>query len=76
MTARIFGWALLHAALLHDAAGGNTQWCAGEVYDWRPLSHRAQRLKKLERENGRLKRLVAELSPDKQILKDVAEGNF
>jgi len=30
----------------------------------------------LERENGKLKRLVAELSLEKQILKDVAEGNF
>jgi hypothetical protein len=27
-------------------------------------------------ENGKLKRLVAELSLDKQILKDIAEGNF
>ena len=36
----------------------------------------ARRLKELERENARLKRLVAELSLDKQILKDVAEGNF
>jgi hypothetical protein len=26
--------------------------------------------------NGKLKRLVAELSLDKQILKDIAEGNF
>jgi hypothetical protein len=30
----------------------------------------------LEKENGRLKRLVAELSLEKQVLKDVAEGNF
>ncbi len=30
----------------------------------------------LERENAKLKRLVAELSLEKQILKDVAEGNF
>ena len=36
----------------------------------------ARRLKELERENGKLKRLVAELSLEKQILKDVAEGNF
>jgi hypothetical protein len=34
------------------------------------------RLKELEKENGKLKRLVAELSLDKQILKDIAEGNF
>ena len=36
----------------------------------------AKRLKELEKENGKLKRLVAELSLDKQILKDMAEGNF
>jgi transposase-like protein len=36
----------------------------------------ARRLKELERENARLKRVVAELSLEKQILKDVAEGNF
>ena len=36
----------------------------------------AKRLRELERENGKLKRLVAELSLEKQILKDVAEGNF
>ena len=30
----------------------------------------AKRLKELEKENGKLKRLVAELSLDKQILKD------
>ena len=36
----------------------------------------AKRLKELERENAKLKRLVAELSLEKQILKDVSEGNF
>jgi transposase-like protein len=36
----------------------------------------AKRLKELEKENDKLKRLVAELSLDKQILKDIAEGNF
>jgi putative transposase len=35
-----------------------------------------KRLKELERENVKLKRLVAELSLEKQILKDVAGGNF
>ncbi len=30
----------------------------------------------LQRENAKLKRLGAELSLEKQILKDVAEGNF
>ena len=36
----------------------------------------ARRLKQLETENGRLKRAVAELSLDNQILKEAAEGNF
>lgn len=36
----------------------------------------AKRLKALEQENAKLKRLVAELSLEKQILKDVAEGNL
>ena len=36
----------------------------------------AKRLKQLERENAKLKRLVAELSLEKQVLKDIAEGNF
>ena len=38
--------------------------------------NQAKRLKELEKENTKLKRLVAELSLEKQILKDVAEGNF
>lgn len=36
----------------------------------------AKRLKELEVENLRLKRVVADLSLDNQILKDVASGNF
>jgi len=36
----------------------------------------AKRLKELEQENGKLKRLVAELSLDKPILQDIARGNF
>jgi putative transposase len=35
----------------------------------------AKRMKDLERENVRLKRLVADLSLEKQVLKDVAAGN-
>ena len=34
-----------------------------------------KRLKDLERENGRLKKAVAELTLDKQILKEALEGN-
>ena len=36
----------------------------------------AKRLKELEKENSRLKRLVADLSLDNQILKEVSRGNF
>ena len=36
----------------------------------------ARRLKELERENSRLKRAVADLTLDNQILKEAAEGNF
>ena len=50
-------------------------------YRWRKeygglKTEQAKRMKELERENARLKRLVAELSLEKQVLKDVAEGNF
>ena len=36
----------------------------------------ARRLKELERENTRLKRAVADLTLDKLILKEAAEGNW
>jgi len=36
----------------------------------------AKRLKALEKENARLKKLVADISLDNAILKEVAEGNF
>lgn len=36
----------------------------------------AKRLKELEQENNRLKKLVADLSIDNQILKEVSKGNF
>jgi putative transposase len=57
------------------------QITAQTYYRWRKefgglKLDQAKRLKELEKENGKLKRLVAELSLEKQILKDVAEGNF
>jgi transposase-like protein len=36
----------------------------------------ARKLKDLEKENARLRRAVAELTVEKQVLKDIAEGNF
>ena len=58
-----------------------TQITVQTYYRWRKeygglKLDQAKRLKALERENAKLKRLVAELSLEKQILKDVAEGNF
>lgn len=37
---------------------------------------RARRLKELEKENARLKRVAADLALEKQVLRDVAQGNF
>jgi hypothetical protein len=39
-------------------------------------SEEAKRLKHLEEENGRLKKLVAELSLDIAMLKEVSSGNW
>jgi transposase-like protein len=36
----------------------------------------ARRLKELEKENGRLKRLVADLTLDNAILRETTRGNF
>ncbi len=50
-------------------------------YRWRKIyggmnTSDAKRLKELETENVSLKKLVAELSLDVAILKDVSKGNF
>ena len=64
-------------ALASKEAGISEQ----SYYRWRKeyggvAIEQAKRLKELERENGRLRRLVAELSLEKQVLKDVASGNL
>jgi putative transposase len=58
-------------------AGINVQ----TYYRWRKefgglKLEQANRLKELEKENSRLKRLVAELSLEKQVFRDVAQGNL
>ena len=50
-------------------------------YRWRSLyggmkTQELRRLKELEQENLRLKKLVADLSLDNALLKELAEGNF
>ena len=53
-----------------------------QTYDrWRKeyggvRTDQAKRLKDLERENARLKKLVAEAELDKAILREAASGNF
>jgi putative transposase len=52
-----------------------------DVFRWRKeygglQIDQAKRLKELEQENGKLKRLVANLSLDNLVLKDIARGNF
>ena len=59
----------------------DAQITAQTYYRWRKefgglKLDQAKRLKELQKENTKLKQLVAELSLEKQILKDVASGNF
>ena len=59
----------------------DAQITAQTYYRWRKefgglKLDQAKRLKELEKENNRLKRLVAEVSLEKQVLREVAQGNF
>jgi putative transposase len=79
---------LLRKIEVELANGKTTPQAAREVgiteqtyYRWRRefgglKLDQARRLKELEKENSRLKRLVAELSLEKQVLREVAQGNF
>ena len=79
---------LLRQVEVAIAKGKTTLQAAREVeiteqtyYRWRRefgglKLYQAKRLKELEKEKGRLKRLVAELSLEKQVLRDVAQENF
>jgi putative transposase len=52
-----------------------TYYCWRKKYGGLKLDQ-AKRLKELEKENAKLKRVVAELLLEKQVLKDIASGNF
>jgi transposase-like protein len=54
---------------------------AQTFYRWRKeygglQLEQARRLKDLQKENAQLRRAVADLTVEKQILKDIAQGNF
>jgi len=54
---------------------------AQTFYRWRKeygglQLEQAKKLKDLQKENAQLRRAVAELTVEKQILKDLAQGNF
>jgi len=54
---------------------------AASYHHWEQLyggmkASEAKRLKELEQENNRLKRLLADAELDKAMLKELAEGNF
>ena len=79
---------LLRQAEVLSSEGRNLQKICREIgvtvntyYRWRKeyggmQVNQAKRLKELERENSRLKRAVADLTLDNQILKESSEGNF
>ena len=54
---------------------------AQTFYRWRKeygglKIEQAKKLKDLQRENAQLRRAVADLTVEKQVLKDIAQGNF
>lgn len=58
-------------------AGGTDQ----TFYRWRKeygglQIQQAKKLRDLQRENAQLRRAIADLTVEKEILKDIAEGNF
>lgn len=78
----------LRTAEIEQSKGSTLEECARKVGVTPPTLARwraefgglrvdqAKRLKELEQENTRLKRIVADLSIDNSILKEVAKGNF
>jgi transposase-like protein len=78
----------LRAAELEIAKGRTAAEAAKKIgvteqtyYRWRKeygglRTDQAKRLKELEKENSRLKRLLADAELDKAILREAASGNF
>ena len=78
----------LREAEIHLSQGSNIGEASRKIgvteqtcYRWRReyggmRVEQARRLKELEKENSRLKKLVADLSLDNSILKEAARGNF
>lgn len=79
---------LLRQIEVSISTGRSTQMACREAgiseqsyYRWRKeygglKIEQAKRMKDLEKENARLKRLVADISLEKQVLKDIASGNL
>ena len=65
----------LHCGRQRGLARGRSVKLMSREYGGMKVSQ-ARRLKELERENGRLKRAVADLTLDKLILEEAAKGNF
>ena len=64
-----------------DAACKKLGISSQSFYKWRKEYgkmdiNKARKLKELEKDNARLKRLVADLSLDNAMLKELSEGNF
>ena len=65
----------LDAVIREIGVTRNTYYRWRKDYGGLKLNH-AKRLKELEQENARLKKAVADLTVDNQILKEVSKGKF
>ena len=64
------------AEVLRHLEVSESSWACWRAQDGGMKANEAKRLKELERENARLKKLLAEAELDKAMLKELAEGNF